>query len=68
VNAPKITSPATDRELLAALGGGDVESDDDWDRGDEQRDPDGAVQIAAEVGAECGEPDRERDVGHDLAE
>src|SRR5215204_4052471 len=59
----------SDRELLAALGGGDVECDDDWDRGDGQHEPDGAVQIAAEVGAERGEPDRDRErcnawVGH----
>ena len=49
-----------DRELLAAPGGGDVESEDERDRGDEQHEPSHAAQVAAEVGAELGEADGAR--------
>ena len=57
-----------DRELLAALGGGDVESEDARERADEQHQPGRAAEIAAEVGAERGEADGDGDEAHDLAE
>ena len=58
----------SDREFLAALGGGDIEPEDERDRADEQHQPDRAGQIAAEVGAERGEADRDSDEPHDFAE
>ena len=48
-----------DRELLAAPGRGEVESEDGCERADEQQQPGPAAQIAAEVGAQRGEPDRD---------
>ena len=38
------------------------------ERGDEQHQPGRAAQVAAEVGAERGESDRDGDEAHDLAE
>jgi hypothetical protein len=58
----------SDRELLAALGGGDVDAEDACERADEQQLPGRAAQITAEVGAERGESDRDGDEAHDLAE
>jgi AAA ATPase domain len=43
--------------LLAALCRGEVQCEDDRDRGDQQHEPDPAAEIAAEVGAEGGETD-----------
>ena len=57
-----------DRELLAAPGRGEVESEDGCERADEQQQPGPAAQIAAEVGAQRGEPDRDGDVAHHLAQ
>ena len=56
------------RDLFAALGGGDVESGDASERPDEEHEAGPTAQIATEVGAECGESDRDGDVPHDLAE
>jgi hypothetical protein len=56
-----------DRKLLAALRGGDVQADDACERGNEQDEAGRAAQIAAEVGAERRESDRDGDVPHDLA-
>jgi hypothetical protein len=51
----------SDGELLAALGGGDVQSEDAGERADEQHQPGRAAQIAAQAGAEGGESDRDGD-------
>ena len=58
----------SDRELLAALGRGDVEAEDAGERADEQQQPGRATEISAEVRAERGEPDRDGDEAHDVAE
>jgi hypothetical protein len=54
--------------LFAALGGGNVESEDACERADEQHQPGPTAHIAAEVGPERGESDRDGDIPHDLAE
>jgi len=54
--------------LLTALGRGDVEADDAGERADEQHKAGSSAQIAAEVGAERGECDRDGDEAHHLAE
>ena len=54
--------------MFAAPGSGDVESEDACERADEEQQPGPTAQIAAEVGAERRESDRDGDVPHDLAE
>src|SRR3954463_10180621 len=57
-----------DRQLLAALGGGGIESEQARERAEEQHQPGAAAQIAAEVSAERGQGDRDGDEPHHLPE
>ena len=54
--------------MLAAFGCGDVESEDACERADEEHQPGRPAQIAADVGAERGEPDVTATNPHDLAQ
>src|SRR3954470_15638203 len=47
-----------DRELLVAFGGGDVETEDAGEGAEEEHQAGRAAEVAPQVGAQRGEPDR----------